>query len=181
MQKWRRVRSAGLQGRLVSIRDNWRTVDNSDERIPHDVDIVNSQIRLLAVLIVFHILRARTLGHVCDSVRRRPRIDDQIRCRRSIHHRPRPGDEVARRGGKRRRRRRGAACSRSSRAGEGSARWRRGTPHAGVGVVGVADGFDELLVLDGASAFEADHGLASACDRALQSKKKVVRQGCADD
>jgi hypothetical protein len=119
------------------------------------MDVVNPQISLLASLVVFHVLRPRSLGRIGQRICRWTSVDDEVRLRAAV--------DVCWSG-------RGGGGGGSRRRGNGSVEVRERGEGRVWGKVGLEDAFDELLVLDRAIRFEADHRLTRAGHRRLRRR-----------
>jgi hypothetical protein len=56
----------------------WRTFCERLEAVAHDVNIIDAEVGLLAVLVVLHVLGPCALGDIGHGIGRRSRVDDEI-------------------------------------------------------------------------------------------------------
>ena len=117
---------------------------HSRERVPHHMDVLDPQVSLLPSLVVLHVLRSSSFRDVGHRVGRRSSVDDEVRAGRSV----------------------------DVRMMSGTRRVESGSVGSGGSKVGLEDGFDELLILNGSRVLEADHGLTGTSDGRLNEVKR---------
>ena len=57
-----------------------------DETVAHNVDVVDPEIALFAILVKFHILRSSSLDRVGHRVGGGTSVDDEVRRGRAVNH-----------------------------------------------------------------------------------------------